>query len=298
MRISALKGRPVEELLQGNRAGIPAWTLTREYRSTFRSALSSTERVTAGSFVSKVKPGEPRVPISMEEGLARDLRLALGDELTFDVQGVPLIAKVASLRKVEWQRLSPNFFVVFPEGVLEPAPKTFVAAVRVEKAADSGRVQQAVAKELPSVSAVDLSLILQTFDNLFSKVAWAISFLALFTVVTGVVVLVGAILTGRLQRVREAVLLRTLGATRNQLQSILLVEYSVLGVLAASTGGVLAVAANALLARFLFKADAVVPLAVLAASIGGAVLVTLVTGLLTNRGVAGTPPLEILRQET
>ncbi|MBI5767997.1 MAG: ABC transporter permease [Verrucomicrobia bacterium] len=298
MRIAALKGQPVEELLKGDRGGIPAWTLTREYRSTFRSTLANTERVTAGTFVPRVKPGEPRVPISMEEGLARDLRLKLGDELTFDVQGVPLIARVASLRKVEWQRLSPNFFVVFPEGVLEPAPKTFIAAVRVEKAADSGRVQQAVAKELPSVSAVDLSLILQTFDGLFAKVAWAISFLALFTVVTGVVVLVGAILTGRLQRIRETVLLRTLGATRSQLQNILLIEYTVLGVLAAVTGGVLAVAANALLARFLFRADAVVPPAVLLASIGGAVLVTLITGLVTNRGVAGTPPLEVLRQET
>jgi putative ABC transport system permease protein len=298
MRIAALKGRPVDTLLQGDRGGIPAWTLTREYRSTFRATLADTERVTAGTFVSKVKPGEPRVPISMEEGLARDLRLVLGDELTFDVQGVPLIAKVASLRKVEWQRLSPNFFIVFPEGVLEPAPKTFVAAVRVQKAADSGRVQQAVAKALPSVSAVDLSLVLQTFDSLFSKIAWAISFLALFTVVTGVVVLVGAILTGRLQRVREAVLLRTLGATRSQLQTILLVEYTVLGVLAALTGGVLAVAANAALARLLFRAEAVVPPALLFASIGGAVAITIVTGLVTNRGVAGTPPLEILRQET
>ena len=298
MRISSLKGKPVDELLKGDRGGIPAWTLTREYRSTYRGALVETERITEGKLVSRVTPGEVRVPVSMEEGLARDLQLKLGDDLAFDVQGVPLTATIASLRKVEWQRLAPNFFVVFPDGVLEPAPKTFVAAVRAPTTADSARIQQAVAKELPSVSAIDLSLILQTFDSLFSKVAWAVSFLALFTVATGVVVLVGAILTGRLQRVRETVLLRTLGARRSQLQNILLVEYAVLGVLSAVTGGGLAVIANVLLAKFLFKTDVVLPPLVLLGSVAAAVVVTLVTGMITNRGVANTPPLEVLRQET
>jgi putative ABC transport system permease protein len=159
-------------------------------------------------------------------------------------------------------------------------------------------VQQAIAKDLPSVSAIDLSLILQTFDSLFSKVAWAVSFLALFTVATGIVVLTGAILTGRLQRIRETVLLRTLGATKKQLQQILLVEYTVLGVLAAVTGGGLAVIANILLAKFLFKTDVVLPPLVLLGAVVSAVAITLATGLFTNRGVANTPPLEILRQET
>jgi putative ABC transport system permease protein len=298
MRLASLKGKPVEELLKGDHAGIPAWTLSREYRSTFRGALVETERVTEGKFVAQVKPGEPRVPISMEEGLAKDLQLTVGDQLAFEVQGVPLSATIASLRKVEWQRLSPNFFVVFPEGVLEPAPKTWVAAVRAPTAPDSARVQQAVGKELPTVSAVDLTLILQTFDSLFSKVAWAVSFLALFTVVTGVVVLTGAILTGRLQRIRETVLLRTLGATRGQLRGILLVEYTVLGVLAAVTGGGLAVGANLLLAKFMFRTEAVLPPLVLLGCVAGAVAITLITGLVTNRGVASTPPLEVLRQET
>jgi putative ABC transport system permease protein len=117
-------------------------------------------------------------------------------------------------------------------------------------------------------------------------------------VTTGVVVLVGAILTGRLQRIRETVLLRTLGAKRGQLQQILLVEYAVLGVLAAATGGGLAIFANVLLAKFMFKTTVVLPPAEIAAAVAGAVAITLVTGLITNRGVASTPPLEVLRQET
>ncbi len=298
MQISSLKGRGVDVMLKEGHAGIPAWTLTREYRSSYRATLMDTEKITAGKFVGRVTPGELRVPISMEEGLAKDLQLTLGDELGFNVQGVPLTAYVASLRAVEWQRVAPNFFVVFPEGVLEPAPKTFVAALRAASSADTARVQQAVVKEFPSVSSLDLSLIMQTIDGIFSKVAFVVSFLALFTVVTGVIVLVGAILTGRMQRIRETVLLRTLGATRRQLRQILLVEYAVLGVLAAVTGGLLSIGSTALVAKYRFNATVVVPPLVLLGSIAGAIAITLVTGLITNRGVANTPPLEILREET
>jgi putative ABC transport system permease protein len=298
MRLASVKGRAVDAMLKDNHPGIPAWTLTREYRSTYRSELVETEKISAGKFVGRVKPGEPRVPVSVEEGLAKDLQLAVGDELAFDIQGVPLTAYVASLRQVNWQQLAPNFFIVFPEGVLEPAPKTFVAAVRAATFADTARVQQAVVKELPSVSSVDLSLIMQTIDSIFSKVAFVVSFLALFTVATGVIVLVGAILTGRLQRIRETVLLRTLGATQRQLRQILLVEYVVLGVLAAVTGGLLSIGATALVAKYRFNATVVVPPLVLLGSVAAAVAVTLITGLITNRGVTSVPPLEVLRQET
>jgi putative ABC transport system permease protein len=141
-------------------------------------------------------------------------------------------------------------------------------------------------------------LILQTFDSIFAKVAFVITFMAGFTVVTGIVVLVGAILTGRFQRIRETVLLRTLGATRRQLMQIQMVEYAVLGVLATITGGVLAIVGNALLAKYVFKTSVSLPVPALLGSMAAAVAVTLITGLLANRGVADHPPLEVLRQET
>ncbi len=122
--------------------------------------------------------------------------------------------------------------------------------------------------------------------------------MALFTVVTGVIVLVGAVMTGRFQRIRETVLLRTLGATRRQLTRIMLVEYAVLGVLAAVTGGLLALVANALLAKFIFHLSPSAPPLQLLLAVLGATAVTLATGLLANRGVADHPPLEVLRQET
>jgi putative ABC transport system permease protein len=332
MKISALKGRPVDELMReraaprstavapasdadknderrpaatprggSNGRGGPRLSggmLGREYRSTYRAQLSGTERIVAGKFDGHVPQGAAVVPISVEEGFLKNLQLALGDEIEWDVQGVPVRTKVTSVRAVEWRRLESNFFVVFPEGAIEAAPKTFVAALRTANPAASAQTQRALVAAFPNISAIDLALILQALDSIFSKVAFVIQFMALFTVFTGVIVLVGAVLNGRYQRIRETVLLRTLGATRRQLVQIQLVEYSILGVLAAMVGGGLSVAGNALLAHFVFKIAPVAPPLLIIGAVAAAAAVTVITGLVTGRGVTDYPPLEILRQET
>ena len=332
MKISALKGRPVDELMRereaprttapalesdaeknderrpaarprggsNGRSGprLSGGMLGREYRSTYRAQLSGTERIVAGKFDGHVPPGAAVVPISVEEGFLKNLQLALGDEIEWDVQGVPVRTKVTSVRAVEWRRLESNFFVVFPEGAIEAAPKTFVAALRTANPAASAQTQRALVAAFPNISAIDLALILQALDSIFSKVAFVIQFMALFTVFTGVIVLVGAVLNGRYQRIRETVLLRTLGATRRQLVQIQLVEYSILGVLASMVGGGLSVAGNALLAHFVFKIAPVAPPLLILGAVAAAAAVTVITGLVTGRGVTDYPPLEILRQET
>ena len=322
MKIASLKGRPLEEIMrrrqqsaeppatepgaaeppraENRRDGprVSRGMLNREYRSTYRAKITGSERVVGGTFEGKVAPGVAVVPISVEEGLLRDLRIGLGDEIEWDVQGVPLRTKVTSVRAVEWRRLESNFFVVFPEGAIEAAPKTFVAALRTAKPEDSARIQREMVAAFPNVSAIDLALILQALDGIFSKVAFVIQFMALFTVLTGVIVLVGAVLNGRYQRVRETVLLRTLGATRRQLVQIQLVEYAILGVLAAVVGGALSIGGNALVAHFVFKMTPATPPLLILGAVATAAAVTVVTGLLTSRGVTDHPPLEILRQET
>ena len=299
MRISSLKGRDVTALLKNSASHVPAWTLRREYRSTFRGELGDSEKVVAGKFTGRAPVGAERVPISLEEGLARDLQVKLGDEIVFDVQGVPMKTVVGSLRQVEWRLMQPNFFVVFPEGVLEGAPKFHVMAVRVTSAEHSARVQQAVVRALPNVSALDLGLIMQTIDGIYTKASFVVEFLALFTVVTGVIVLAGAVLIGRHQRVRESVLLRTLGATKAQVNRIMFAEYFALGTLGAAVGAVLAVGANWALAYFVFQVKWSAPSAVVLLGGWAAVSVlTVTTGWLANRGICDHPPLEVLRQET
>ncbi len=298
MRLSGLKGRTAEELAADKTSNRPNWALRREYRSTYRGALDEAEKVIAGTFTGQVAAVTARVPVSIEESLAKDLQLKLGDELEFNVQGVPVKAVIGSIRQVEWRRMQVNFYFVFPLGPLDGAPATFAAAAKAKTPADTARLQRAVGKELPNVSTIDLGFVLGVLDGIFTKIAWAVSFLASFTVVTGLVVLVSAVLMGRHQRVREAVLLRTLGAQRAQLRQIMFAEYAVLGLLAAATGGGLAVAANFLLARFLFKVPAGPPLPLLAGAVAVVTALTIITGWLANRGVSNHPPLEILRQET
>jgi putative ABC transport system permease protein len=146
------------------------------------------------------------VPVSLEQDIARDLAVGLGDELVFDVQGVPVVTRVASLREVEWRRIQPNFFVVFPRGVLEGAPAMHVLVTRVGSSQDSARMQRAVVAAFPNVSVIDLTLVLQTVDAIVGKISFVIRFMAMFTVLTGLLVLVSALAAGRFQRIQESVL--------------------------------------------------------------------------------------------
>jgi len=298
MRLASINGHSVDDLLKDKAVRIPAWTLRREYRSTYRAELSDTEKLVAGKFYGHVEPTQEPAPVSIEEGLAKDMQLKLGDELEFDVQGVPVKTRVASLRSVEWRRMSPNFFIVFPEGVLEAAPKFFVMAGRAAGAEESARVQQAVVQAFPNVSVLDLAVVLKTLDSIFTKVELVIRFMAWFTVATGLVVLIGAVTTGRFQRIRETVLLRTLGASRRQLMQIQFVEHAVLGVLAALVGGLLAWGAGMALAVFVFDTPVVAPAGLFLGAVVAVTSLTVLTGWVSGRGIANHPPLEILRDET
>lgn len=299
MRIASVKGRATAEILKEKDSRVPAWTLRREYRSTYRGEITDSEKVTGGTFTGRVT-GEPEVvPVSIEEKLAGDLQVAIGDEIVFDVQGVPVRARVDSLRQVDWRRMQANFFLVFPEGALEAAPKFHIMALRVADATQSARVQQAVVRDHPNVSAIDLALIIQTIDGVYSKASFVVEFLALFTVITGGIVLAGAVLIGRSQRVRESVLLRTLGATKAQVNRIMFAEYLALGTLAAAVGAVLAVGANWALAFHMFQVKWTAPSPVVL--VGGWAIVsalTVLTGWLSNRGICDHPPLAVLREET
>jgi putative ABC transport system permease protein len=298
MRLAQIKGRKTEEILADPHRKIPEWELQREYRCTYREQLSDTEKITAGRWIGRVDyhPGDV-VPISLDGEIAKDFDAKVGDELVFDVQGVPVKTTIASLRTVDWKRFQTNFFVLFPAGVLENAPTFHVLVSRVATPSDSARLQNAVVAKYPNVSAIDLTSVIQTVDGILSKVALVIRVMSLFTVGAGVIVLASTIWSGRYQRLQESILLRTLGASRLQIWKILCAEYFLLGLFASVTGIVLSVGASWALARFVFKlsyAPSVWPILFA----GGAVsLLTVAVGLVASRGVGSTPPLEILRAE-
>ena len=299
MRLQSVKGRPVAAMLAdsaGDDGDEPhgAWAFRREYRSTFRDTLVSSERIVEGKWwEGRGSRGE----ISVESGVAKELGVGVGDSVVWDVQGVPVPTLVTSLREVDWARFEPNFFVVFAPGPLDGAPQTLVTLTRVERPADRGEFQRHVAERFPNVSTLDLSSVQETLEGLISRVVLAIRFMALFTLGTGALVLVGALATSRFQRVREGALLRTLGATRGQIFRVVLAEYLSLGLMASAAAAGLALAAAWALARFLFEADfapALLPLAGLVAAVVG---LTVAVGLLNSRDVLRRPPLEVLRAE-
>jgi len=230
MRISSVNGRSVETLSGGGKGrDRHGWAFRREYRSTWSDHLRDGETIVAGKFFPTVTNDAGFIPVSLEQGIAKELGVGLGDEIIFDVQGVPVKTRVASLRTVEWRRIQPNFFVVFPRGSLDDAPAMHVLVTRVASSEESARMQREVVTAFPNISIIDLTLVLQTVDSILGKISFVVRFMAMFTVLTGLLVLVSALVTGRYQRVRESVLLRTLGASRGQILKILVVEYFALG---------------------------------------------------------------------
>jgi putative ABC transport system permease protein len=297
MRLAAVKGRRVEDLRQDPSAGISRWALRREYRSTYRNKLAVTEKLVKGTWQGKIAGGSESIPVSVEKGIAETLKVDVGDTLEFEIQGVSLLTRVANLREVDWQRVRPNFFVVFPEGVLENAPQFYVVVARAASPQAAANFQRAVVERFGNVSVIDLTLILNTLNTILSRVSAAIRYVALFTILTGIAVLAGAVLSSRSQRLKESILLRTLGAPRRQIIATVLAEYVFLGAISALAGTLLALLATWGLSWYFFNTVGHFSVAPLLAIPSIVTAVTVGAGALACWGIFRRSALEALRAE-
>lgn len=294
MRIAAVNGAPTSTL----GAGRDRWALRREYRSSVRDTLIDSERLVAGRwFRPPADTARERVAeVSFEQEVASELQLGPGDTVTWDVQGVRVPTVVTSLRAVNWARFEPNFFAIFEPAALRDAPRTFVVLTRGATVAARAALQREAVRVLPNVSSIDLSALQDTLDAVLTRVMRAVRFLALFSLAIGALVLLSAVAASRRQRVREGVLLKTLGATRAQVSRILLAEYLALGALGSATGIVLSVAAAWGLARFVFRVPLVVPGGPLLALAAGLMALALSIGWLASRHIFAETPVAALRE--
>jgi len=295
MRLGSVKGRTIDEL-RADTTFDTSWAHRREYRSTFRAELTDAETLLEGTFIGSWD-GEGPIPVSIERDIATELDVTLGDKLVFDIQGIPVTTEVGSIREVDWRRMQTNFFVVFPDGSLDRAPAMYVVMTKTDTEEASAAVQSAVVRGWPNVSAIDISLILGTFDAIFSRVAFVARFMALFSILTGLIVLAGAVLISRFQRIEESVLLKTLGASKRTVLRIMSVEYLVLGLVAAFTGLFLSLGAGWAIAQFVFESPLSFDLPAILLIVLVVVLLTLVIGHLNSRGVYDRSALDVLRQE-
>lgn len=268
-----------------------------ELRVTWQDSLTSAEKIAAGKWAGKVA-ADQIIYVSLEENYARRIHVDVGDKIVFNVQGMLVPTVVGSLREVNWSRMQTNFRVVFPAGVLEDAPKFYVLMTRVPSGKASATFQTTVVRNFPNVSVIDLELVLRILDELLSKIGFVIRFMAVFSMATGWIVLLSAVLTSKGQRLRESILLRTLGASRRQILVITALEYLFLGAVAAAAGMILALGGSWALARFSFATGFTPALWPIAAFFITIVLLVVITGVWSSRNVLNHPPLEVLRKDT
>lgn len=279
-------------------AGRPSWALRREYRSTFRDTVTSGEKVVEGEWFSAaaLRGTSDTGEVSLEKDIGEELNVKLGDVITWNVQGVEIPTRVTSFREVTWARFEPNFFAVFATPSMRAAPRQHVILASVDGDPVVAALQRDIVVRYPNVSSVDLSLIRQTIERIVTKVSTAMRFMALFSLAMGVPVLFSAVAATRRDRIREGVLLKTLGASRGQIMRILLAEYVLLGLLGSLTGMLLAIGGGWALTHYVFNATftpALVPAFMIA---GGMLALTVAIGLLSGRDVFRETAMSALRE--
>lgn len=304
MRVEAINGVSVTKLQADTTVERAGWALRREYRSTYRQETQPSEKILSGEWFpdSAARNAErarnPSLPflVSLERDLATNLGVSLGDTITWNVQGVPVTTVMSSTREVNWGRFEANFFAVFEPAALRRAPQQFVIVANVPAGAPLAAMQRDVVRRYPNVSSLDLTLVKQTIGSIIDRVTLAIRFLGLFSLAMGVPVLFSAVAATRRARLREGVLLRTLGASRAQVARVLLAEYGALGALGALTGMVLSFGGAWAIARFVFDDPfdpAIGPTLLIAV---GMLLLTMTIGLLTSRDVYRETPMMAIRE--
>ena len=295
MRINSINQVPVNTMRLDSTTTMNKWVLYHEFRVTFRDSLIESETVVEGDFDGEYT-GDGPIPISMAANVARDALISIGDKIEFNVQGVLMETEVTSLREVNWGRMQLNFSIIFPKGVLEDAPQFHVITTKAPDEITSANLQRDLVKAFPTVSILDLRQILVLVEDIISKISWVINFMAFFSILTGIIVLIGAVRTSKYQRIRESVLLRTIGARGNQILKITALEYLYLGLLGSGIGVLLSLLSSELLAVFAFDTSftpSLEPFMLLP----GITLLVLLIGLSNSRSVLKSPPLEVLRKE-
>ena len=296
MRLAAWNNIQATAALTDTARKLPRGLFRREYRVTYRDSLTASEKIVAGIWRGEYN-GKGLPYISMETNYAKRNQVRIGDTLTFNVQGANMYAIVGSLRQVNWGGMQTNFLVVFPKGVLEAAPQFWVLLTKVPNQQVSARFQQSVVQQFPNVSIIDLALVLQILNDIISKIGFVIRFMAGLSICTGIVVFIASVYMSKYQRIRETVLLRTLGASRKQIFAITVLEYLFLGLLAAITGILLGLTAGWALAKYTFETSFHPQLIPIILLIGFVCVLTVSIGLINSRGIVKRSPLEVLRSE-
>jgi putative ABC transport system permease protein len=296
-RIQAINGRPVEKKILEQDASKRTWEeslRTREYFLTYRDHLLDSEELTRGRFWSG-RPADQE--LSVEQGWADSINVRIGDTITLDIQGIPLHARVTSFRKIRWQAMRPNAILLLSPGWIESAPRMYVASLRHPEGIPSAAFQKEIVRRYPNVSVIDVKEAADNILLILDRISIAVRFLSGIALFNGILILTGAVASGRYARLRESMLFKVLGADRMDLIKILISEYAVLALIGCMTGWILSEAINRPILIQFFETEPTVPYALLFSLLAGIVMMNTLMGILTGRDVDSARPMDILREE-
>ncbi|MEL6123307.1 MAG: FtsX-like permease family protein, partial [Bacteroidota bacterium] len=296
MALEGWQGRTKKEWLADTTRTAQRWAINREARVSFRDHLEEDETLVRGEWTGEVDPGDS-IKISVADTWADAMDIDIGDELVWNVQGARITTYVGSIREIEFRSMRTRFFILFPKGVLEQAPQFQVIVTKSPSTAATASYRSAVVKAFPNVSVVDLGSILSALSDILNKVSYVIQFMAAFCIFTGIIVLISSLLLSKFQRIRESVLLRTVGASSRQILWITTTEYVLLGMLSALTGIVIALIGGYLLAVYQLELDYHIQWIPIVSVFLFVTVVTVLIGLANSRDVINNAPMEVLRKE-
>jgi putative ABC transport system permease protein len=292
-RITSIKGIPANRIEAAERI---AWVLEGDRGITYAAKPPEGSSVVKGAWWPENYRGTPL--ISFAKDVAEGLGLDVGDEITVNVLGRPITAKVANLREVRWQRLGINFVMVFSPNTFAGAPYTYLATLalgRDAKPEEEVAIARKVAAEFPAISAVRVREALKAIDDIVSQLALAIRASSALALVASLLVLAGALAATARTRQQESVILKTLGATRTTLLKAMLVEYAALGGIAVVFGLICGtIGAGAVVVRIM-NLDFMVPWPAIVSMTVAAFLITIILGLIGTWHLLGQKPAPYLR---
>jgi putative ABC transport system permease protein len=271
--------------------------LAREFTVTYRPHLEGNEEVIAGQWWDAAPSAEPEV--SIEEGFLERQRIQVGDRMRFDVLGKVITARVASIRRVQWEDFrAGGFMFVFRPGAFDGAPHTYISTVRgPQDAAERARMQAAVVSQFPNVSIIDLREILTTIRDVVDKVTLGVTVVGGLVLFSGTLILIGAVSMTKFRRVYEAAILKTLGASSRLIAATLLLEYGVLGAIAGTIGALGAVGLSWAIAKYALELPWEAAPALTVGGIFATAGFVAAVGVLASVDVLRHKPLATLRAE-
>jgi putative ABC transport system permease protein len=290
-RVVAVDGTPAERMVVAEES---RWALRGDRGLTYAATPPEGTRLVAGQWWPADYDGPPLV--SFDANIARGWGIGLGSVITVNVLGRDIDLKIASLREIQWRGLGINYVMVASPGLLEAAPHTHIATVRSTPAQEIA-VLRALTDAFPNVSGIRVRDALEAVAGLLSRVGVALQATSSVTLLAGMLVLAGAVAAGQRARIRDAVVLKTVGATRAQIRGAWLVEFGILGLVAGLLAAAAGSAASWAVVRFVMRGEWVFLPGTLAAVVIGCVLLTLALGYVGTALALRVRPAPLLRNE-